>query len=390
MINRKIKKEIIKLLHHFPAVGIIGPRQCGKTTLVKEIAKEIKIKSLYLDLESFSDIAKLSEPELFFKNNTDKCIILDEIQQMSELFPLLRSVIDNHRKPSRFIILGSASPVIMRNTSESLAGRIAYKELHPFNIVELNYKKIWKKHWIKGGFPGSFLAKDIEISETWKDSFISTYIERDLPFFGLGVMPGILRKFWIMLAGNHGGILNASSYASALDISVPTVNKYIYYLENAFLINSLQPFFININKRLVKAPKIYIRDSGILHFLRHINTFEELENSIFIGNSWEGYVIEQIKELLPARIQAYYYRTHSGTECDLVLVKGDIVISAIEIKYSSYPSVTKGFTLSIQDLNPKTCFIITPSTDDYLIKENVRVCNLMDFLNNHLPKIIKL
>lgn len=389
MILRHIKQEILELLGFFPVVGIIGPRQSGKTTLVKQIAAELQKPTIYLDLESFGDAGKLTNPELFFKNNMDKCIILDEIQQMPELFPLLRSVIDIQREPSRFIILGSASPVIMRNTSESLAGRIAYKELTPFNFIELSISSEMKIHWFRGGFPNSYLSPSDKIATAWIDSFITTYIEKDFPFFGLNVSSGILRKFWTMLGGVHGGILNANALASALDISAPTVRKYIYYLENAFMVNCLPPFYININKRLVKAPKLYIRDSGILHFLRHVNTFKELEINVLIGKSWEGYVVEQIKELLPKRVQMYYYRTHSGTECDIVLAKGDMVVAAIEVKYSSAPKTTKGLTLSIQDLNPQKCFIITPSSDDYLLKESIRVCNLSDFLNIHLKQVVK-
>ncbi|MBU0486755.1 MAG: DUF4143 domain-containing protein, partial [Bacteroidetes bacterium] len=214
------------------------------------------------------------------------------------------------------------------------------------------------------------------------------YIERDLPFLGLNATPALLRKFWTMLAGYHGGILNASSLSSALDISAPTVRKYIYFLENAFLIRTLPPFFVNFNKRLVKAPKIYIRDSGVLHFLRHISSFESLENNVLIGSSWEGYVLEQIIQLLPTRIQHYYYRTQAGTECDLILAKGDTVVAAIEIKYSSAPEVTKGFIISIQDLSPQNAFIVTPFSDDFLIRENIRVCNLVDFITIHLPKLI--
>ncbi|OFX61521.1 MAG: ATPase [Bacteroidetes bacterium GWA2_30_7] len=389
MIKRIITDEIIDLLNFFPAVGIIGPRQCGKTTIAKEVASRLKKETIYIDLESLSDVNILTEPELFFKNNLDKCIILDEIQRKPELFTLLRSVIDFDKKPGRFIILGSASPIIMRDSSESLAGRIAYKELSPFNLVELQDEKELLNHWIYGAYPDCYLADNKKYSEVWRDNFITSYIERDLPLLGLNVMPALIRRFWIMLANNHSGILNASSYANALDISSPTVRKYLYFLENAFLINTLQPFYKNLNKRLVKSPKIYIRDSGILHYLRQILSFSELENNIAIGHSWEGYVIEQIKELLPKHIQMYYYRTQSGAECDVVLVKGEIVSAAIEIKYSSSPSVGKGLNISIEDLESENSFIITPFSDDYMIKKNIRVCKLYDFLQKYLPKIIQ-
>jgi len=389
MIQRNITSELIDLLGFFPAIGIIGPRQCGKTTLAKQIMSKIDKPTIYLDLESHSDIIKLTEPEHFFKNNIDKCIIIDEIQHMPELFPLLRSVIDAKKEPGRFIILGSASPGIMRDSSESLAGRIAYKELSPFNLTELNLKtKDINKHWFRGGFPDSFLAKTDKNSNQWKDNFITTYIERDLPQLGLDLSSITIRKLWMMLASDSGNLFNAASYSKGLGISVYTVKKYIDFLEKAFLIHSLPPFHFNTNKRLVKSPKIYIRDSGIQHFLNHINSFSQLEGNIKIGASWEGYVIEQIKQKLNDNsTQLYFYRTHNGTECDLLITRGIKVIAAIEIKYTNAPKITKGFTLSLQDLKPNKSFIITHSSDDYIIRDNIRVCNLYDFLNKYIDKI---
>lgn len=390
MINRNILPELIELLDFFPALGIIGPRQCGKTTLVKELIKQIDKETLYLDLESHADIIKLTEPEQFFWNNSDKCIIIDEIQRMPELFPLLRSIIDAKKEAGRFILLGSASPQIMRDSSESLAGRIAYKELSPFNLIELpeTTSDILNTHWFRGGYPDCFLAKKENQSELWINNFITTYVERDLPQLGLDLSPLTIRKLWMLIASDHGNLFNATNFSKALGISIYTVKKYIDFLENAFLINALPPFYFNTKKRLVKSPKLYIRDSGILHFLNHISSFSHLEGNIKIGASWEGYVIEQIKELLNPNIQMYFYRTHNGTECDLILARGEKVVAAIEIKYTSAPSITKGFTLSIQDLEPKNSFIITHSTDDYIIRDNIRICNLKTFLTNYLPIII--
>ena len=244
-------------------------------------------------------------------------------------------------------------------------------------------------HWFTGGFPESFLAKKLSISKIWIDNFVTTYIERDLPQLGLGISPLILRNLWSMIASNHGNLFNANTFSKALDISSPTVRKYVYYLEQAFLIYSLKPYFYNSNKRLVKSPKLYIRDSGILHFLNFINNFSQLEGNILLGASWEGYAIEQIKQLTNKNIELYFYRTHQGTECDLVLVKGLKPIAAIEIKYSSAPKITKGFVLSINDLNTQNNFIVTPKSDDFLIRENIRVVNLLDFITKYLPVLCK-
>lgn len=390
MIQRSITSELIDLLDFFPAIGIIGPRQCGKTTLVKQLMKIIDKPTIYIDLESHSDIIKLTEPEHFFLNNMDKCIIIDEIQHMPELFPLLRSVIDVKRIPSRFIILGSASPTIMRDSSESLAGRIAYKELSPFNLIEASKQQSnINKHWFRGGFPDSYLAKTDKNSYRWKDNFITTYIERDLPQLGLDLSSISIRKLWMMLASDSGNLFNAASYSKSLGMSVYTVKKYVDFLEKAFLIHSLPPFSLNTNKRLVKSPKIYIRDSGISHFLNSINSFEQLEGNIKIGASWEAYVVEQIKQSInDSNYQLYFYRTHNGTECDLLIARGIDVVAAIEIKYTNAPKITKGFTISLQDLKPDQSFVITHSSDDYIIKNDIRVCSLWDFLNKYLKGII--
>jgi len=287
MINRRILTELIELLEFFPAVGIVGPRQCGKTTLAKEIRKQVKKETLFIDLESHADIIKLTEPEQFFWNNMDKCIIIDEIQRMPELFPLLRSVIDAKREPCRFIIMGSASPDIMRDSSESLAGRIAYKELSPFNILEIDESSpnIINKHWFRGGYPECFLASTDKQAELWKNNFITSYIERDLPQLGLDLSSLTIRKLWMLIASDHGNLFNASNYSKALGISVYTVNKYINFMEKAFLIHALPPFYFNTRKRLVKSPKLYIKNNNILHFLNHISGFSQLKKNIKIGAS---------------------------------------------------------------------------------------------------------
>lgn len=385
ILKRNLENEIIQLLEYFPVVGIIGPRQVGKTTLAKQLMLKLPMDTLYLDLELSSDYTKLDEPELFLKQHENKCIVIDEIQRLPSLFPLLRALIDQKRKSGRFLILGSASPELIRDSSESLAGRIAYRELKPFSFTELPNSISMEQHWINGGFPDSILTSDEIMSFTWRGYFVKTYIERDLPLLGLKVSPVTIEKLWRIIANQHGQIINYSNISKALGISVPTVRKYIDFLEKSFLITRLHPFFPNVKKRLVKSSKIFLNDSGILHYLLGIENLIDLHGNIIIGNSWEGYVIQQIVTSLKENIKTYFYRTHDQSEVDLVLIKGNRVISSIEIKYTSTPRLTKGNTIAINDLDSEKNFIITPESDEYNIKENITVCSLRTFLSKYLP-----
>jgi len=388
MIKRIAENKVLRLIRKFPAVGIIGPRQSGKTTLAKIIAKNIKKHTIYLDLENPDDLLKLQNPTIFLEENSDKLVVLDEIQVMPELFPLLRSLIDKKRTAGRFLLLGSASPNLVKGSSESLAGRIAYVELSPFNLIEIFRNNVLYKHWFRGGFPLSYLAKNDNDSNIWLNNFIRTYIERDFRNLGLDVNSSVSRKLLTMLSHYNGKILNMSDFSTALGLTVPTIKRYLDFLESAFILRHLQPFYINIGKRLVKSPKIYLRDSGILHRLSGINKFNSLMGNPLIGYSWEGYVIEQIFQLLNEDISMYYYRTHKGTEADIVFVKSNIPLAIAEIKYSPNPQDVGGLKKSIADLKTKINFIITPNSDDYVSDVNIRVCNLQDFLFKHLPKII--
>ncbi len=385
MIPRFITKSLLETISYFPVTGIIGPRQVGKTTLAKFLMQKIGKESVYLDLESPMDQAKLNDPILFFNRNQNKCIVLDEIQRAPELFPILRSMVDAKRVPARYIVLGSASPHLIRDSSETLAGRIAYEELSPFNITELANENDIYSHWFTGGFPDAFLAPDSSLSKKWLSNFVQTYIQRDLPMLGLNINPNLIQKLWTMLAHLHASILNMNNLGKSLEISSTTIKKYLNFLENAFLIRQLYPYAINVKKRLVKAPKIYVRDSGILHNLLNIPEFDSLESNPILGASWEGYAIEQISQKLDIDTSCYFYRTHEGAECDLVLVKGGKALMAIEIKYTSSPKINRGLNLSFKDIDAGQNFIITPNTDDYYIQENIRVCSLITFLNNYLP-----
>jgi hypothetical protein len=305
---------------------------------------------------------------------------------MPELFPLLRSSIDKHKIPGRFIILGSANPAILKDSSEALTGRIAYQELYPFNIMETGFENL-KKHWLRGGFPDAYKQKNISRTRIWLENFVTTYIERDLPVIGLDASSITLANFWSMLAHNHGNIFNASNFARSLGVSSPTVTRYLHFLEEAFLVNRLIPFYHNTRKRLVKSPKVYIRDSGVLHYLTNSLDPSVLPLHIIIGASWEGYVVEQVKQIIGKKLGMFYYRTHQGTECDLVLAKGIKSLASIEIKYSSSPVITRSFTQAIEDLRTKDNFIITPDCDDYIIRDNIKVCSLQTFLTRHLQEI---
>ena len=389
LFQRAASGHISSLLGYFPAVGIVGPRQVGKTTLAKMLADASEAPWAYLDLEDDRDRQKLAtDPHFFFQHFEDQCIILDEVQQMPEIFRTLRGAIDANRRPGRFILLGSASPELLRQSSETLAGRIGYVELYPFNLLEIDDPSDWKAHWFRGGFPGSYLAPNDDLSLQWRKNFIKTYIERDLPQLGLSADPLQVRRFWQMLAAQHGNLWNAEQFANSLGVSGHTIKRYLGFLESAFMIHSLQPWFTNVGKRLVKSPKVYLRDSGILHAWFDFAQFDNLLGNTILGASWEGYVIEQIKSAVGDKLECFFYRTQQGAECDLVLVKGGAPIAAIEIKFSSAPTVSKGFYISIDDVQTAQNFVIVPQTEDYPLKEGVWVVSLSSFLEKHLPELI--
>jgi len=387
MIYRSSTEKLENLARKFPVVGIIGPRQVGKTTLVKEFLKKITKDSIYLDLEKTSDLEKLQDPELFLSNNKERCVVIDEIQNKPELFSLLRALVDEHRVPLRYIILGSASPELLRQSSQSLAGRIAYLELSPFNFMEIKYNIDLNNHHLLGGFPESILSETKEDSWEWLDNFITTYINRDLPQLGLRANSVTVRRLWEMIAWLNGNMLNYQMIGKSLDLTIPTINLYISFFENAFLVKKLQPFYHNMKKRLVKSPKIYLTDTGVLHKLLRISDYNQLLGHTSVGASWEAYVINQIYSLKSSDFELYFYRTHNGAEVDLVFVKALQPIATAEIKFTSTPHPNKGLINCINDLGTDKNYIITPYSDDYLARQNIRVCNLKDFLEQYLDKM---
>lgn len=377
LINRKYADVVEMNRKVFPVTAILGPRQCGKSTLVKMLSG--KIDSLvYLDLQNVEDVNKLSDTRLFFRNNEDSVICLDEIQQMPELFNDLRSIIDSNRQKGRFIILGSASPQLIQSSSETLAGRIGFIELTPFLVSELIENNVrpytMSEYVFRGGFPESYLAENDEASRLWRENFIRTYIERDLPQLGVQLPSLQIRRLLTMFSHMQGQLFNSNKLAASMGVTHPTIRRYLNLFEQTFLVRSLEPYIINVKKRLVKSPKVYVRDSGILHQLLQINDFNQLLGNPVFGSSWEGVVIENVIAEMP-EWQPYFYRTATGDEIDLVMVKGDRKI-AIECKASTAPQLTKGFWTVLDDIKPEYVWVVAPINDSYPIKENVTVCGL--------------
>lgn len=374
MIKRRIQEDITKSLGQFPAIGLVGPRQAGKTTLAKMITDKLDKPAIYLDLESPQDLQKLDDAQLYLQQFQDHLVILDEAQRKPELFPLLRSMIDQDRKPGRFMILGSASPSLKRQASESLAGRIAYHELSPFTLDEIdNGKDNVNKLWLRGGYPDSYLADSDDSATVWVQNFIQTHLERDLPVLGVRVPATTLLRFWTMVAHCNSQLWNANRLAESLGVDSKTARRYLDILEDTFMIRQLQPFFGNVKKRLVKSPKVYIRDTGLLHAMLKIYSYDDLSANPILGSSWEGFCLEQIIALKPRGYDAYFYRTQSAAaaEIDLVLTKGLNVEIAVEIKYSLTPKLTRSSTNAINEVLPKKTWVVYPGEESYPIKKDV-------------------
>ena len=388
MIERGLYKEILSLLRQFPVVAIVGARQVGKTTLAHQIAAVQKRPSLYLDLENPLDLRRLADPYTFLTDNKDKCIIIDEVQTIPSLFSVLRSVIDEDRRSGKFILLGSASPQLVKGVSESLAGRIAYRELSTINFTELPKKITRDRHWLRGGFPTPLLARTENMAAEWMNNFIRSYVERDLShLFGVDLTSNIISRLLNMLSHVNGTTWNAEMISRSLGITAPTVNRYIDFLEGAFLVHRLPAFFFNTRKRLVKAPKIYIRDSGVLHRLSNVQNIISLKGHPVVGSSWEGYVVEQVKQMKPKNMDMYYYRTQAGAEYDVVLAKGVHPVACIEIKLSNAPTISKGNLQSIADLKTKKNFVVVPDIEDYKTKEGIVICNIASLLTKHISRL---
>lgn len=391
MIARHITSIVQQALNRQAAVALIGPRQVGKTTLAYELADTRP--SLYLDLESPADRNKLSDPELFLGQHEDKLVILDEIHRVPELFQSLRGLIDKGRRTGkrtgRFLILGSASIDLLRQSSETLAGRIEYVDMGPLDILEAGESNAdLNRLWLRGGFPDSYLAANDRDSLILREAFIRTYLERDVSQFGFRIPTETVERLWTMLAHQQGGLLNVSQLAASLGVSSHSVNHYIGLLVDLLLVRRLQPYHANVGKRLVKSPRVYIRDSGLVHALLRLGDLNTLAGHPVVGASWEGFVIENLLAAAPRRTQASFYRTAAGAEMDLVLeLGGEHGLWAIEVKRSLAPAPSKGFHHAREDLQPARTFIVYPGQDRYPLSTGVEIISLRE-LAGELTKLL--
>lgn len=377
MLRRRIYSQLADAVAYSPAVALIGPRQVGKTTLALEIGRDCN--ALYLDLESEQDRAKLAQPELYLADHQDRLVILDEIHRVPGLFPVLRGLIDQGRRAGRkagqYLLLGSASLDLLRQSGETLAGRIAFLELTPFQVLETDMLPA-DELWLRGGFPESLLAPDVARSLRWRQDFIRTYLERDIPQFGPRIAAETLRRFWVMLAHYQGGLLNTAQFARNLGLDAKTVGGYLDLLVDLLLVRRLPPWHANLGKRLVKSPKVYVRDSGLVHALLMIPDKETLLAHPVIGQSWECFVIENLLACAPPQVQGYFYRTSGGAEIDLLLAWPDGRLWAVEIKRSLAPRPERGFHSACADLSPARKFVVYPGTERYRLAPDIEAVPL--------------
>ena len=382
-IQRYLEPGITKALLNFPITAITGPRQCGKSTLVKHLLNAYP-ENIYLDLERPSDLQKLEDAEWFLASQKDKLICIDEVQRRPELFPLIRSLVDEWNRPGCFLILGSASRDLLKQSSESLAGRITYKRLTPFLWEELENDCSVERYFSAGAFPRSLLSKNNEVSFEWRESFIMTFLERDLLQWA-GFTPKTMRRLWQMLAHVNGQTVNYTTLASSLGVTSATVKNYIDLLADTYMVEVVSPYISNLGKRLVKAPKVYISDSGITATLLGLRSFEELSGHPAFGSIWEQVVLSNLKGLYP-QADFFYYRTTNGAEIDFVMkIHGSVF--AIECKASYSPSLSKGNYLAIEDIASIHTFVVTPSRDSWSMKENIDVVSLGE-LKNKIDKLL--
>jgi predicted AAA+ superfamily ATPase len=379
MLRRRITERLQTMIAQVPAVALLGARQVGKTTLAKTIAKDIN--SIYLDLEAPEDLIKLSDPSSFLSAHADKLVILDEIQRSPELFPVLRGLIDKNReqghRAGQFLLLGSASMDLMRQSSESLAGRISYLEMGGLNVAEIDGKQADRQTlWLRGGFPDSYLATGDDVAMDWLENLIRTYLERDIPQMGFRVPAARLRRLWTMLAHLQGETINYSKLASNLEVDAKTVNHYIDILADLLLVRRLEPWHASVKKRLVKSPRYYVRDSGILHRLLGINSYDALLSNPVLGKSWEGFAVENILSILPSRTEIYFYRTAAGAEVDLVIKMPSSEIWAIEIKHGVAPKIGKHYNQTCDDVGATHKFILYGGEDEFPVGNDVKIISL--------------
>ena len=382
MLARIGYKTVLSRLAMFPAVVLLGPRQVGKTTLAEAIAADRD--SVYLDLENPRDRSKLADPNRYLEANEGRLVVLDEVHRAPELFQVLRGVIDRGRRKGlragRFLLLGAASMALMKQSGESLAGRVAYVDLAPVNALEANATNR-DRLWVRGGFPDSFLGESDEHSMVWRVNFIKSYLERDIPELGPRIPAETLRRFWTMLAHGQGGVLNAAQPARSLGVDGKTVARYLDLMVDLMLVRRLPACHANVNKRLVKSPKVYVRDSGVLHALLGIADREALFGHPILGASWEGFAIDNIASVMQEGTLMSFYRTSAGAELDLILeFPGLSEKWAIEIKSSSTPKPTRGFYHALEDVAPDKTFVVYAGDERYPLSEGIDALGLSDVM----------
>jgi predicted AAA+ superfamily ATPase len=384
MIKREKEIRMLRgLLQRYPVVGIIGARQVGKTTLARSLVEKLPGTASFFDLENPEDIAKLNEPMLALKGLRG-IVVIDEIQRHPDIFPMLRVLADRPKMPARFLVLGSASPELLRQSSETLAGRIFYHELGGFSVEEVGAGNSMKL-WLRGGFPRSYLARSHNESDEWRRGFIRTFLERDLPQLGITIRSTTLRRFWTMLAHYHGQIWNASEFGRSFGVADTTVRNYLDLLTSALVVRQLIPWYENISKRQVKSPKIYISDSGILHTLLGLRTMTDIEGHPKLGASWEGYVLEQvIRQLNVSTEECFFWATHGGAELDLLIIRGRDRYG-FEIKRTSSPSMTPSIRSALTDLKLKQLDLIHAGDETYQLDTKVRAVSMSRILHDIAP-----
>ncbi len=384
MIPRLLRDKLRDRIESTPAVVLLGARQVGKTTLAKQISENRN--SIYLDLENPEDLRKLSDPVSYLGSHRDKLVVLDEIQRAPEIFPVLRGLIDRNNQSGKhsemFLLLGSASLELLRQSSESLAGRITHLELPVFNVLEtVSDQQAMRRLWFRGGFPKSFAANDASHSMIWLDDFIRSYLEREVPNFGFRLPANRLRRLWTMVAHLQGETIDCSTLGGNLEVSSKTVSYYLDVLVSLLLVRRLQPWFGNTKKRLIKSPRFYIRDSGILHRLLGINDYESLLSHPVLGKSWEGFVIENIQSVLPHSAEMFFYRTSAGAEIDLVIQMSSVQTIAIEIKYGTSVNRSKHFSRTCTEVNATQKYVVYSGDDEYSLGNDVTMISLPALLD---------
>lgn len=385
MIERKNAiRQLSGLLRRHPVVGIVGARQVGKTTLARALAKTGYGSVTYFDLENPGDVARLQEPMLALQSLRG-LVVIDEVQRSPDLFPVLRFLADRPRKPARFLVLGSASPPLLRQSSESLAGRIAYYEMSGLSLDEAGARN-YARLWIRGGMPRSYLVRTLQDSFEWRRNFIQTFLERDLPQLGVNVSSSTMRRFWTMIAHYHGQTWNASEFARSFGVADTTIQGYLDQLAAALVVRQLQPWYENVSKRQVRAPKVYVADSGLLHTLLNLRTQTDLESHPKLGASWEGFAIEQIRTHLGAgREECYFWATHAGAELDFLVVRGRKRLG-FEIKRTVAPKITPSMRHALADLKLTRLYVIHAGEQSFPMAEKIDAI-AFERLSDDIPRL---